>query len=444
MSGVLIVAGVADADFAEEVRKTTRGLDIEIACSLPAGEQRTVLLVWSAAQPATAADVPTLIDLWSRGRLVIARRDDTPLLLGLGDLETVPAGAPARETAFKLLHATLAPADTAEAAMPPPAAALEAPAPEPVAAARPMRRWPMAVAASVLVLLVAGALASWMQQEALPPAPKSVGAEEAAMRRDLEAAKRLQDSVSRREQPSSEERDRRVAAERAAREQPRPTAVAPSPPPASARPSDDARIADLERQIAALSRERAAPPAEGPSWLVWAAGAGGAAVMALLLLLFQRRRRPAVIGIAAVPVAKPVPEAAAAMPPEVTGESLFVSYAHHDRLRVDPLVLEIEGLGRAVWIDRTGMTGGPGWAGQIARAIKGSRAVVLMASPSAYASDQVVRELYLAMGSRKIIVPIELEPADLPDELAYILAPFQRHALAGDPRTMLMRALDKV
>ena len=101
-------------------------------------------------------------------------------------------------------------------------------------------------------------------------------------------------------------------------------------------------------------------------------------------------------------------------------------------------------MGRAVWIDRTGMTGGPGWAGQIARAIKGSRAVVLMASPSAYASDQVVRELYLAMGSKKIIVPIELEPADLPDELAYILAPFQRHALAGDPRTMLARALDKV
>ena len=76
------------------------------------------------------------------------------------------------------------------------------------------------------------------------------------------------------------------------------------------------------------------------------------------------------------------------------------------------------------------------------RAIKGSRAVVLMASPSAYASDQVVRELYLAMGAKKLIVPIELEPAELPDELAYILAPFQRHAVqSGDTRTMLSRAL---
>jgi hypothetical protein len=60
-------------------------------------------------------------------------------------------------------------------------------------------------------------------------------------------------------------------------------------------------------------------------------------------------------------------------------------------------------------------------------------------------TDQVVRELYLAMGSKKIIVPIELEPADLPDELAYILAPFQRHALqAGDMRSVLSRALDAV
>jgi hypothetical protein len=443
MSGVLIVAGVADADFAGEVRKATRGLDIEIARSLPAGEQRTVLLIWSAAQPAAAADVPTLIDLWSRGRLVIARRDDTPLPLGLGDLETVPAGAPARETAFKLLHATLAPGDAAEAAMPPPAAAVQAPAPEPAPAAHARRRWPLAVAASVLVLLVAGGLASWMQQAALPPTEKSVGTEEAAMRRDLEAARRMQEA-SQRERSSSAERDSRAVAGRAAREPPPPPASAPSsPPPLSSRPTDDTRIADLERQIAALSRERAATPAEGLSWAVWAAGAGGAAVTAFLLLLFQRQRRPAVIGIANVSVAKPLP-AAVAMPPDMAGESLFVSYAHHDRLRVDPLVLEIEGLGRTVWIDRTGMTGGPGWAGQIARAIKGSRAVVLMASPSAYASDQVVRELYLAMGSRKIIVPIELEPADLPDELAYILAPFQRHALAGDPRTMLMRALDKV
>ncbi|MDI1284224.1 MAG: toll/interleukin-1 receptor domain-containing protein [Reyranella sp.] len=483
MTMVLIVAGPADVDFAEEVRRATRGLDIEIARSLPAGERRTVLLVWSAAAPATAADVPTLIELWSQGRLVIVRRDDTALPLGLGDLDTVPPDAPARETAFKLLQAALAPGEGAEAPPPPPPpspppAESRAPmfdrAPAPAAMARSTRRWGVAVTAVVVVLLVAGGLASWLQMAALPPplpAPpitKSGGPDEAAMRREMEAARRMQQELSRREErskaaSSSDERDKRAAAERAERDvsPPPPAAVAPSappppppppPPPSSVQPTEDARIVDLERQIAELQRRLEAGPVDGvrpvlsemPAWAPWAAGAGVAAVLAILFVLIRRRRPAAPAEIVAVPAVVPTTAPAVALPLAVLGESLFVSYAHHDRLRVDPLVLEIEGMGRTVWIDRTGMTGGPGWAGQIARAIKGSRAVVLMASPSAYASDQVVRELYLAMGSKKIIVPIELEPADLPDELAYILAPFQRHALAGDPRTMLMRALDKV
>ncbi|MDP1753695.1 MAG: hypothetical protein Q8L22_29965 [Reyranella sp.] len=169
MSRVLIVAGPADADFAEEVRRTTRGLDIEIAQSLPVAEQRAVLLVWSAVAPATAADIPTLIDLWSRGRLVIARRDDTALPLGLGDLDTLPAGAPVRETAFKLLHAALAPGEGAAVAAPPPP---PPPLPEsltpvfeaaPAAMAPSARRWPMAVAVAVLVLAAAGGAALWLQ-----------------------------------------------------------------------------------------------------------------------------------------------------------------------------------------------------------------------------------------------------------------------------------------
>jgi hypothetical protein len=465
MSKVLIVAGLADADFAEEVRRATRGLDIDIARSLPAGEQRTVLLVWSAAAPATAADVPTLIELWSQGRLVIVRRDDTALPLGLGDLDTVPPGAPARETAFKLLKAALAPGEGVEALPPLLPAEARAPmfdqAPAPAAMARATRRWPVAVATVVVVLVVMGGVASWLQMAAAPPDMKPASLDETAMRREMEAARRMQQELSQREErskaaSSSDERDKRAAMERAARDvSPPPASVAPSspPPPSSARATDDTRIVDLERQIAELKqrleaeatdRSRSAA-SEMPAWAPWAAGAGVVVVLAILLVLARRRRRAAPVEVIAAPAAMPAAAPLVPLPLAAMGESLFVSYAHHDRPRVDPLVLEIEGMARAVWIDRTGMTGGPGWAGQIARAIKGSRAVVLMASPSAYASDQVVRELYLAMGSKKIIVPIELEPADLPDELAYILAPFQRHAVqAGDMRSVLSRALDAV
>jgi len=50
--------------------------------------------------------------------------------------------------------------------------------------------------------------------------------------------------------------------------------------------------------------------------------------------------------------------------------------------------------------------------------------------------------IYLAMSGRKLIIPLEVEPAELPDELQYMLAPFQRHNLStGTSRDVLARAL---
>ena len=71
------------------------------------------------------------------------------------------------------------------------------------------------------------------------------------------------------------------------------------------------------------------------------------------------------------------------------------------------------------------------------RGLRAARTVVLMASRHAYASDQVVREMYLAMSEKKPIVPLELETAEIPDELQYILAPFQRHRLEGGDRSSI-------
>jgi len=142
---------------------------------------------------------------------------------------------------------------------------------------------------------------------------------------------------------------------------------------------------------------------------------------------------------------QPQPSGAAVAQSAANVSTLFVSYSHKDKKRVEPIVALIEDMGRRVWIDRTDITGQAGWAGQIVRAIRECRAVVLMTSPNSYGSDQVVRELYLAMNHKKTIVPIEIEPADLPDELQYILAPFQHHRLSGrETREVLGRALAAV
>jgi hypothetical protein len=138
----------------------------------------------------------------------------------------------------------------------------------------------------------------------------------------------------------------------------------------------------------------------------------------------RTRRAPA----AATPQARPV----------AVEEQLFVSYARSDLPRVDPIVSEILALGFPVWIDRHEISSETGWAGQLTRAIKGTRAVVLMASAASYGSDQVVREMYLAMNAKKKIVPLELEPAPMNDEFEYILAPFQRFKIDTGPREAVL------
>ncbi len=157
------------------------------------------------------------------------------------------------------------------------------------------------------------------------------------------------------------------------------------------------------------------------------------------LLSRRRRNAPQALAINVRPAAPGAKTSA-----DESGK-LFVSYSHRDKQSVEPIVSQIESMGRTVWMDRTGITGQAGWAGQIVRAIRECKAVVLMASPNSYASDQVVRELYLAMNHKKPIVPIELAPAELPDELQYILAPFQHHRLSGnETKDVLGRALAAV
>ena len=336
----LIVAAEEDEDFAKRIRKAARGFEIEIDDALPLREGRFVLLVWSAARPISAFDVPVLIGLWARGKLLIVRRDGTALPLGLGDLESVPANASAQDAADSLWRLA-----AGTAARTPPAR-------------RGSNSWVLGGGLAAVLLLGAG---FWPEIQS-----------------------RL----------SSDDRAGNV-----------------SPPPA-------------------------APSAGEMPW-IWI----GAAVVALVLLLSMRRgatpaaRREAT----ATPTAARPHDSAEAVP---TG-ALFISCAAIDRGRIDPLLAEIESLGHVVWIDRSGLNGDPGEAGRIARAIDGSKAIVLMASPDAYASDQVVRQLHLALRSKKAIVSIELEPAEPPLELAHLLAPFPRHTLPpGDRKSMLRHALD--
>jgi len=216
------------------------------------------------------------------------------------------------------------------------------------------------------------------------------------------------------------------------------TAVSRAPAPAAAPPSTTAQspAPAPPPEVAIPGQTREKRPFNWRFLLV------GALVLGAIFWRRARRRRARQAAVEAQSAVAPALAAAASAQAPADGATLFVSYSHKDRSRVDPIVSVMEEMGRRVWMDRTGITGQAGWAGQIVRAIRECRAVVLMASPNSYGSDQVVRELYLAMNHKKAIVPIEIEPAEMPDELQYILAPYQHHRLSGgEARAVLGRAL---
>jgi hypothetical protein len=109
---------------------------------------------------------------------------------------------------------------------------------------------------------------------------------------------------------------------------------------------------------------------------------------------------------------------------------VFVSYSHQDVGTVDGLVKQFQAMGYTVWIDRE-VAGTRRYAGQIVGAIRTSKLVALMCSRSAFASDHVIREIYIAGDYKKPFIAFLLDLTDFPDEVQYFLSGFPRIPIAS-------------
>ena len=104
---------------------------------------------------------------------------------------------------------------------------------------------------------------------------------------------------------------------------------------------------------------------------------------------------------------------------------MFVSYAHADNAAVEPVVAIVEKSGQAIWIDKIGIQTGDGWAGEIVRAIKAAKGIIVMCSKQAFESDHVKREIYLADRYKKPMSPVFIEAAQPPEDFEYFFAGVQ-------------------
>jgi adenylate cyclase len=121
---------------------------------------------------------------------------------------------------------------------------------------------------------------------------------------------------------------------------------------------------------------------------------------------------------------------------------IFISYSRKDSAHAEQLAELLASAGLTCWIDKRGIEAATSWSGEITKAITECMAFVVMLSPNSIASSNVRKEVSLASERQKKILPLDLEPVELPDDLAYHLAGIQRAPMTNIDA--VIRALGKL
>ena len=123
------------------------------------------------------------------------------------------------------------------------------------------------------------------------------------------------------------------------------------------------------------------------------------------------------------------------------GAEVFISYSSLDRDRVMPVVESLRGNGISVWVDEGNIHAADLWSEQIVQAIADCRVMVVMLSQNSTDSHNVVKEVMLASEQKKALLPVYLEPADVPAKLQYQLAGIQHLELYGENEQQVLEDL---
>lgn len=126
---------------------------------------------------------------------------------------------------------------------------------------------------------------------------------------------------------------------------------------------------------------------------------------------------------------------------------VFISYSREDKDRVLELATRLQAAGVSVWIDHGGIDGATLWGEEIVNALDRSKVLLLALTASAARSHNVAKEVVLVSERKGHILPVDLEPTNLPAGLKYALAGIQHvEYFQGDPdenlRTIL-RSLER-
>jgi TolB-like protein len=128
---------------------------------------------------------------------------------------------------------------------------------------------------------------------------------------------------------------------------------------------------------------------------------------------------------------------------------VFVSYSRSDKDRVLEVAAKLRAAGVSLWVDQTGIDGATMWGEQIVNALEGAKVLLLMVTESAVHSQNVAKEVVLISERKGHILPVHLEPTQIPPALKYQLAGIQHIEYftgsdAGESLKAILRSLERI
>ena len=121
---------------------------------------------------------------------------------------------------------------------------------------------------------------------------------------------------------------------------------------------------------------------------------------------------------------------------------IFISYSRKDSEQAELLAEMLGSAGLSCWIDKQGIDVATSWSREIVQAIDACKAFVVLLSPASIESLNVAKEVALAAEQKKKILPLDLEPVQLSEDLRYHLAGIQRAPMTNIDA--IIRALGKL
>jgi hypothetical protein len=108
---------------------------------------------------------------------------------------------------------------------------------------------------------------------------------------------------------------------------------------------------------------------------------------------------------------------------------VFISYSSKDRKIVDKIYQALKNEGLTCWIAPNSIEVGDVWGNSIFKAIPNSKAFLLVLSSSSNDSQQVLREVGLAVDKKSLIIPVRIEDIEPTEAMNYFLNVIHRSDL---------------